>query len=321
MLKNNLFLFKTFLSVSILALILLQVDWAVAARVFQEADAATWGIVVFLLIAQTLVLGVRWYLIVNTSRARISFKEAVQVTLASLVANFIFLTSISGFAVRVFLTIRQGSSIIFALSASIVDRFMTLLALVIMAAILMPLASEHIAREFLIMTASLLATVIISALLLGGLFKNQVKSFAKSNRRIAATFKYVRTIFLEPRIFGIILTTSLVAQLVYFFAVFTVAHAIGIELSFWALLSVLPLIAIIASLPVSIGGWGVREGAFVYGLGLLGVGLEQAFFISVQIGLSGILAAAIVGLPVWLYKTKIYKKEESPDLFDVQKIK
>jgi len=61
----------------------------------------------------------------------------------------------------------------------------------------------------------------------------------------------------------------------------------------------MPPVAIFQLLPVSLGGWGVREAALVIFLGALGIPGETALAASLCIGLSQIL----VGLPgglIWL---------------------
>ena len=78
------------------------------------------------------------------------------------------------------------------------------------------------------------------------------------------------------------------------------ALSLDIHLSFFQIMIVLPIISLIASLPISIGGWGVREGAFVYGLGLLGVSLETGLLLSIQIGLVSMLTIIVSGIPAIL---------------------
>ena len=68
----------------------------------------------------------------------------------------------------------------------------------------------------------------------------------------------------------------------------------------------MPVLALISSLPISFGGWGVREGAFVYGLGLIGFSMESAFFLSVQVGFITLVAPFVVGLP-YLLKSDMRK--------------
>ena len=58
--------------------------------------------------------------------------------------------------------------------------------------------------------------------------------------------------------------------------------------------------ALISSLPISFGGWGVREGAFIYGLSLIGFTPEGAFLLSIKVGFVTLIAPFLVGLPYLL---------------------
>jgi len=104
----------------------------------------------------------------------------------------------------------------------------------------------------------------------------------------------------NPSILAKTLGISIIAQLCFFLSVFCIIGAANIPLSFLQIMAVLPAIALVSSLPFTFGGWGVREGAFIYGLGLLGVPMETAFSVSVQIGLIGLLSTILMGLPTLL---------------------
>ena len=155
-----------------------------------------------------------------------------------------------------------------------------------------------------IMSASLFATGIMLILGLFALSKTKHGAFLQSSRKTAATIKYMQSIFVQPKLFGSIISVSLIAQLAYFGTIYLLTQSMGLEITLLQLLTVLPMIALIASLPIGIGGWGVREGAFIYGLGLLGVGIEHAFLISIQIGLLGLVSATVVGLPAWFIQDR-----------------
>ena len=74
---------------------------------------------------------------------------------------------------------------------------------------------------------------------------------------------------------------------------------------------VLPTIALVSSMPISFGGWGVREGAFIYGLGLLHVDMETAFSISVQVGMVSFIATIIGGAPsILMGELSIFKRKK-----------
>ncbi len=61
----------------------------------------------------------------------------------------------------------------------------------------------------------------------------------------------------------------------------------------------IPLVMVASAIPISVAGWGVREGAMVAALGLVGVGEAQAFAISLLLGLMLIVAGLPGGL-LWL---------------------
>ena len=71
----------------------------------------------------------------------------------------------------------------------------------------------------------------------------------------------------------------------------------GIEFSWLHFIAIIPVITIVASLPIGYGGWGIREGAFVYGLGLINIPFETAFATSIQIGIISMAGALIAAIP------------------------
>ncbi len=118
------------------------------------------------------------------------------------------------------------------------------------------------------------------------------------DRRTRYALRYLYVITRHKKILGMTVLTSLIAQILYFLAIYVITLSAGVDISFTALIAVLPVVALIASIPLGIGGWGVREGAFIFGLGLLGVPLETAFLASVQIGLIGMMTTLLAGLPM-----------------------
>jgi len=64
-------------------------------------------------------------------------------------------------------------------------------------------------------------------------------------------------------------------------------------------LALIPPVILATTLPISIGGWGVREGAMVVALGAIGVPAEGALVLSVVVGLVG-MASALPGGLIWL---------------------
>jgi hypothetical protein len=86
---------------------------------------------------------------------------------------------------------------------------------------------------------------------------------------------------------------SLVFQAVVVYINLLICMALGIGMSFVQLLWVVAVVSLLQSLPISIAGLGVREGAYVYLLQLQGVPAASALALSLTVfGIQVLLAAA-----------------------------
>ena len=88
-------------------------------------------------------------------------------------------------------------------------------------------------------------------------------------------------------------------QLAVVFAAFLSAKALGLPVSWTAVLAFMPAVAIVQVLPApTIGGLGVREGAFVLFLHPLGVSADQAITLGLLVyGIN--LVASLFGAPAF----------------------
>lgn len=87
------------------------------------------------------------------------------------------------------------------------------------------------------------------------------------------------------------------------------AVATGTDLSFAAVVTVLPLILIAMLIPVSVGGWGLREGAAATIWPVLGATAEAGIAASIAFGVV-ILAASLPGL--WVLMTRLRRSDPDP---------
>jgi hypothetical protein len=99
----------------------------------------------------------------------------------------------------------------------------------------------------------------------------------------------------------LLLWTGVLGQLVAIVAFFLVSQSVGAPLSFGDCAVTLAPGLLVALIPVSLGGWGMREGAFVVLLGFYGIRPEQSLVVSILFGLA-LLAASLPGLALWLYQ-------------------
>lgn len=295
------FVIKIALSIAILSFLLARMDMAELRDMTHHFKASAWGYAALLIMAQFFILSFRWMLLINIGHKRMSFLDSVQVTLASLLANMLFITSLTGIFVRIALALQYGASMFKAVFATAVDRLMTLAALVLFSSLFLPALGNYLEQDLykntsLYMGLFIFTVFVCAPLFLFFLLKNLPKlPFSKPHIRSAS--RYLTILLNNRKLILKVSLSSLAGQMSFFIAVYCIMISGGLELSFLKIMTVLPIISLVASLPLSFGGWGVREGAFVYGLGLLGVPMEMAFLTSVQIGLVSMLVTILVGLP------------------------
>jgi uncharacterized protein (TIRG00374 family) len=95
------------------------------------------------------------------------------------------------------------------------------------------------------------------------------------------------------------LALSVIIHLGVALSVWLLADGIGVKLS-WAEAGLLvPVVILFSMVPITIAGWGVREGAMVVALGTVGVVSQDALAISVLFGIASAIAALPGGV-IWL---------------------
>ena len=93
--------------------------------------------------------------------------------------------------------------------------------------------------------------------------------------------------------------SALVQHLLRVLILACLAAGLDMDITLASLFALTPAALLVAMVPVSLGGWGVRELTFVYFLGLAGVGAEAALALSIVFGLVRLVVGAVGGL-AWL---------------------
>lgn len=295
--KRSLFI-KIFISLSILGLIAFKINFDQVFDHLSHVKLSVWVGAVLCMVLQIVFLSYRWLAIINAHEKRIDYLNASQVTIASVLANYLFITSLGGLVVRVALSVQSGFSLVRSIAGTAIDRLMTLAALLILTIVFLPVSiglSDHqIAKQSLVALCVFGGAAVLFSLIIFNTFKKQI---IFSHRKVTACFKYLRVLFTDKPLLSKIVASSLLAQLSYFAAIYIVTMSYGLEFSWLNFIAILPFVTVISSLPIGYGGWGIREGAFVYGLGLITIPADIAFSVSIQIGLVSILASLVAAIP------------------------
>jgi uncharacterized protein (TIRG00374 family) len=119
-------------------------------------------------------------------------------------------------------------------------------------------------------------------------------------RAIANLSADARLLLLRPSPALQLFVISLLSHLNFAVSAWWIAVALGLNVGLFDCIVLIPLVTLITLIPISIGGWGIREGALVFLLGGIGVPASGALALSILFGLAGILTSLPGSIMWWL---------------------
>jgi uncharacterized protein (TIRG00374 family) len=307
-------LIKLGLTAAMLAFILAQVD--VGASLDRFGDLPLIAVVAGLLIAmaQIAMLAWRWMLVSRLTAVRASFPRLLRFTMVSPFFSQGLPVSVGGDALRVWCLTRTGVATGRAVHNVALDRLAGFLSLLLVNLLALPLLAWRLRNppvEIGISATVALAflLVVLAASRLGR--RLTIAAFAllqrlsRRPRRGRAVLRWRLTLqrasaqLLRPRRGGPAMLWGAAIHLASVLLAFLLASQAGIAVPLLGLCAVVPVVLLLSYLPITIGGWGVREGGMAVALGLIGVPTSDAVFIGLALGAFG-LATALLGAVVWL---------------------
>jgi uncharacterized membrane protein YbhN (UPF0104 family) len=106
--------------------------------------------------------------------------------------------------------------------------------------------------------------------------------------------------------FVLLVFISFIIHIISTLVFYYISISLNMIIPFKIFLIIIPLILLITHIPISIGGWGVREGLMIFFLSGYGVSNESAIAISILAGLIQALVSLMGGI-IWM----IYKGSET----------
>lgn len=286
-------------SVLILTFVLMQLDMPALSQNINDLSLSSWLIAIPLVLGQLILIALRWRLLVNMGHSNVITRpEAIRICILGAMANLLFINTIGGILVRVGLAMQHGLELTHAIMSGLIDRALTLLALIILSACLFGYLSGLMPHQIYAMSGYLLIGLIGTGLLLIPLlFQDIYTKTPLSSQSLQPVLKFTKQLMTNHRLVVRLVAYSVLAQLLFIASCYFVVQTSANEVPIMALLALIPIMTLVSSIPLGYGGWGVREGAFIFGLGFLGVNMETAFLISLQIGVIGIVTTFIAALP------------------------
>ncbi len=281
------------------------IDYIALLNTLSNADLLIYLAALVCVICQIPLSVVRWNSILRKIEHAPSFFNTMRMFVVGNCLNQAAPSFVAGDALRAYFVQKEGISIKSAAMSVILDRYFAAIGLVVVVMSGLPIIKTVIssgsARQ------AVFTTLLIVGVVLVGAFVLSHRSLAFLERRRLT--KYLREFGVsaariagKPRTFFRIIGASIAIHLLDIVAVFAIARSVGVHVELSTLLLIVPTVILVAMIPISIAGWGVREGAMITGLGMVGVSPPEALTISILYGLSVLMVYAPGGL-MWFGMT------------------
>jgi len=204
----------------------------------------------------------------------------------------------------------SGKSTI-ALASVFMDRYIGLSALLLLGLAVFPAGFELLRKTPVVWAMPLLFAGFVVASIL--LFRFRLGERLKF---LVGVYDYFNYYFTKRHTLMKAFLYSVAIQVSVIVSVYVLAIGMDIDISLLSLLVFIPLIILIAMIPVSISGIGIREGAFVFFLGTLGIPPDKAMTLSILWFLS-IVIAGLWGLYEYLRFKHLFRGGIEEEPFEV----
>lgn len=263
----------------------------------------------------------KWKLIVKSQKQKLGLLPAIKYWLIGFGFSAITPGRI-GDALRAYYLKKENYSLGKALSTVAIDRLIDIILLFVIAIIAIIYFSAALGIE--IMSNLFIALLFIALLALTCLFWNKklMKLALKPLYRVFVPEKFkekMQVYFNEfyeglsafqknKSLFAASILAGLVGWAISFVFVYLLALSVNINISFWYIALLSPVISLLDILPISISGLGTREAAVIFLLSLKGILPEQALAFSLLYFFIGYVLYALAGALLWIKNpTKITK--------------
>lgn len=299
--KSLPFVLKLAISIGLLVWLFQETDVSSLASYVNGLTIATVVMIAIVAASASVVLGYRWNIILGYMGASLPLVAAAKNVVIGFFFNQFLPSTVGGDVARIWLAKRRGLPIFLAANSIVSDRIFGFLGLVLLCGLGLPFLAITISNQTMIVGEVLL---IMGAV--GGFFALIALQFIPVRWKSWPLLRWA--VGISDASAGVILKSgkglhvlgiSLVLHGVDVLMIFVIAAACGINLDLTLCFMLIPPALLISAVPISIAGWGMREGAIVFALGTTGVAVGDAITLSLFFGLAQALAGLIGGI-VWV---------------------
>jgi uncharacterized membrane protein YbhN (UPF0104 family) len=305
--RRTLLPFKFAVSAVLIAVVFRNIDLDSFSERFAGQSSGWLIAAAAVIMAQILLAALRWDQIIKGVGARVPIEAVARVTYIGTFFNSWLLGNIAGDAARAVLVPEGGIGRTKIIYSVLFDRVTTLAGLAFIILPVIALNMGPLARSIPVFASLAVAILPFIGLTAIGLmaigltaptFGGRATAMRSRIRELGLT--WMRLCHAPGRL-GAALVIAAASQIAIPLVAYGLARAQHLDVAFVDFLILIPPVVLLSALPISIGGWGVRENAMIIALAPIGVTASSALLISVELALLSMLLS-LPGGAIWLLR-------------------
>jgi uncharacterized membrane protein YbhN (UPF0104 family) len=255
-----------------------------------------------LMASQQLLLSARWRQIAISCGTDMGFAGTLQINFIAAFFNQVLPSTVGGDGVRIWFAARRGAGWANATYSVLLDRIFGVFVLALVVAACLPwtlqLIREPVPRAVLLVLACGAIAGPLLVLLAGTHFDRWLRRWAIT-RHVAAAAEAAAKICRSLRSAAIVVGCSIMIHLLTVSVAWCCAKAVAAPVGFTHILFLMPPVLLIATVPISIAGWGVRESSMMAAFAYAGLAESDGLTLSILFGAVSLVIGMIGGI-VWI---------------------
>jgi hypothetical protein len=306
--KHLLIALKVIVSVGLMSILIGGIDLGAEKDRILSANvglmAAAGGVLIF----QMGVGGARWWAVMRAIDHPLPWLELTRLFWIGGFFSQALPSSVGGDPIRIYMAYKGGLPLGAAINGVMLERVVTVVGLVVLVAAVQPVFLPKLDEQAQMLTLwalSMLAGGTIAGIVVLMCLDRLPEALSRFRivRGLNALAGDTRKLFLHPGHVVVTLFFGVMTHVNISFCVFLLAQGLGIDVTWLDCMVLMPPVILATTLPISIAGWGVREGAMTVAFGLVGVSQGGAVVLSLSMGLLAIIIMIPAGI-MWLLGRK-----------------
>jgi uncharacterized protein (TIRG00374 family) len=307
-------LIKLVVSGGLIALLAYKFDTPAVREGLLGLDGGVFFTALFWLVLLIALQGWRWLVVARAINVTVQLPTAIALSFVGSFFSQVLPSAVGGDAVRVYRLYKSGVSLSQAFDSALIDRVLAGIGLVLLAFAgalsfgWTSMPAQLIALLGVFAAASALATVVLLNLDRIPLPRWIARhALLHKLTRVSAD---ARLICRAPWALLVAIGASLLAHVGVSGTFWFLGRHTGLGVGFAGCVAIVPLATLLTMLPISVAGWGVREGALVLAVTAVGGNSVAALVTSILLGLAT-ACASVPGAIVWLADSRRSSRERS----------